>query len=51
MVCGYGVLSEHNDSLLEVETNEAIQFTLGSSGAGNHLGVGAHYKVQEGNFI
>ena len=41
----------NNGSLLEIDSNEEIQFILGTSRAENYLWVGAHDRVLEGQFI
>ena len=42
---------KNNGSLLEIDSNEEIQFILGTSRAENYLWVGAHDRVLEGQFI
>ena len=41
----------NNGSLLEIDSNEEVQFILASAGADNLLWVGAHDRVKEGQFI
>ena len=40
-----------NSSLLEIDSNEEVQFILASAGANNFLWVGANDRAEEGQFI
>ena len=41
----------NNGSLLEIDSNEEVQFILASAGAETHIWVGANDRAEEGQFI